>query len=291
MIDPTELQAIVRRALEEDIGQGDVTSMWTLPADLPGRGVFLAKADGILAGVAVVREVFRQVSSEITFTPLKSDGEPIAVGDVLATVEGPMQAILTAERTALNLMQRMSGIATLTHRYVEAVKGTRAVILDTRKTAPGLRLLDKWAVRLGGGQNHRMRLDDMVLIKDNHIAACGSITAAVERVRAHMRAHNVPNLPIEVEVKTWAELEEATALQPDRIMLDNMSPAEMKKAVEWMAARPAGQRVPLEASGGVNLRTVREIAETGVDYISVGALTHSVTALDISLEVINLPQV
>lgn len=187
-----------------------------------------------------------------------------------------MSAILTAERTVLNLMQRMSGIATLTRRYVEAVRGTRAIILDTRKTAPGLRLLDKWAVRLGGGQNHRLRLDDMVLVKDNHIAACGSITLAVERVRAH----HAPGLLIEVEVKNWAELQEAVSLRPDRIMLDNMSVEEMRRAVDWVAGR-----VPLEASGGVNLETVRAIAETGVDFISVGALTHSVTALDISLEV------
>jgi nicotinate-nucleotide pyrophosphorylase (carboxylating) len=195
---------------------------------------------------------------------------------LLATVEGPIAAILTAERTALNLMQRMSGIATATRRYVDAVAGTKAVILDTRKTVPGLRVLDKWAVRLGGGQNHRMRLDDMVLIKDNHIAACGSITSAVKRVRAQ----NVQQLPIEVEVKTWAQLEEALALLPDRIMLDNMTPQETRRAVEWVAGR-----VPLEASGGISLDSVRAVAETGVDFISVGALTHSVTALDISLEV------
>ncbi len=281
MIDSIYLQTTIRRALQEDIGQGDVTSLWTLPPGLTGRGVFLAKANGILAGMEVAHEVFRQVSPDIVFTLEKFDGDPIAAGDTLGTVEGPMQAILTAERTALNLMQRMSGIATLTRRCVDLVAGAGAVILDTRKTVPGLRLLDKWAVRLGGGQNHRMRLDDMVLIKDNHIAAAGGIRAAVERVRAH----NVQNLPIEVEVKTWAELEEAVTLAPDRIMLDNMSPAEMKKAVEWVAARPAGPRVPLEASGGIDLQTVRAVAETGVDYISVGALTHSVTALDISLEI------
>jgi nicotinate-nucleotide pyrophosphorylase (carboxylating) len=173
-------------------------------------------------------------------------------------------------------MQRMSGIATATQRYVSAVQGTGAVILDTRKTVPGLRVLDKWAVRLGGGQNHRMRLDDMVLIKDNHIAAAGSLTAAVEGVRAR----NPHRLPIEVEIKTWAELEEAVALRPERIMLDNMDVAQMRRAVEWVAGR-----VPLEASGGITLEGVRAVAETGVDYISVGALTHSVVALDISLEV------
>ncbi|MBN1639818.1 MAG: carboxylating nicotinate-nucleotide diphosphorylase [Anaerolineae bacterium] len=276
MIDPTTVAAIVARALREDIGQGDVTSLWTLPEGLAGSGAFLCKAQGVLAGLEVAREVFRQTSPEVTMVAHRRDGDPIASGDLLATVRGPMAAILTAERTALNLMQRMSGIATATRRYVDAVAGTRATILDTRKTVPGLRALDKWAVRLGGGSNHRMRLDDMVLIKDNHIAAAGSITAAVTRVRAH----NAQGLPIEVEVKTWAELEEAVALHPDRIMLDNMSPAQMRRAVAWVDGR-----VPLEASGGITLQSVRTVAETGVDYISVGALTHSVVALDISLEV------
>ena len=275
-ITPSQLSTIVRRALDEDIGQGDVTSMWTLPPGLVGRGVFLSKATGILAGMAVAREVFSQVSLEVCLEMLKADGDAIAPGERLATVEGPMAAILTAERTALNFLQRMSGIATAAWRYVEAVRGTRATILDTRRTVPGLRLLDKWAVHLGGGQNHRMRLDDMVLIKDNHIAASDGITAAV----AGVRARNVQGLPIEIEVKTWDELKEAVALRPERIMLDNMTPSEMRRAVEWVAGR-----VPLEASGGITLESVRAVAETGVDYISVGALTHSVMALDISLEV------
>jgi len=275
-INPSLLSTIVRRALDEDIGQGDVTSMWTLPPGLVGRGVFLSKAAGILAGLAVAREVFEQVSLEVRMETFCADGAMITPGDRLATVEGPMAAILTAERTALNFLQRMSGIATATWQYVEAVRGTRATILDTRKTAPGLRSLDKWAVRLGGGQNHRMRLDDMVLIKDNHIAAANGIIAAVRGVRAR----NAQGLPIEVEVKTWAELQEAVALRPERIMLDNMRPDEMRRAVEWVAGR-----VPLEASGGITIESVRAVAETGVDYISVGALTHSVTALDISLEV------
>ncbi|MBU0492556.1 MAG: carboxylating nicotinate-nucleotide diphosphorylase [Chloroflexi bacterium] len=275
-IDANELAAIVRRALAEDVGRGDVTSQWTLPPGLLGSGVFLCKAPGILAGMAVACEVLAQVSADVRLDAVRSDGDPIAPGERFAAVTGPMADILTAERTALNFMQRMSGIATATRRYVNAVAGTRAGILDTRKTAPGLRLLDKWAMRLGGGQNHRLRLDDMVLIKDNHIAAAGGITAAVERVRAQ----NAPGLPIEVEVKTWAELEEAVALRPDRIMLDNMTPDQMRRAVEWVS-----DRVPLEASGGIDLGTVRAVAETGVDYISVGALTHSVTALDISLEV------
>jgi nicotinate-nucleotide pyrophosphorylase (carboxylating) len=268
---------IVRRALEEDVGQGDATSRWTLPPGLVGHGVFLCKASGVLAGLAVAREVFRQVSPEVELDALCHDGEAIEPGDRLATVRGPMEAILTAERTALNFMQRMSGIATATRRYRRAVEGTKAVILDTRKTVPGLRVLDKWAVRLGGGQNHRMRLDDMVLIKDNHIAAADGITAAVQACLAQ----SGPNRPpIEVEVKTWDELEEAVALRPERIMLDNMDVDQMRRAVDWVAGR-----VPLEASGGITLESVRAVAETGVDYISVGALTHSVVALDISLEV------
>jgi nicotinate-nucleotide pyrophosphorylase (carboxylating) len=275
-IDPSQLASIVRQALDEDVGRGDVTSAWTLPPGQVGHGVFVSKATGILAGLAVAREVFSQVSLEVRLRTLKADGDSVSPGDRIATVEGPMAAILTAERTALNFLQRMSGIATATWHYVETVRGTQATILDTRKTAPGLRLLDKWAVRLGGGQNHRMRLDDMVLIKDNHIAASNGITAAVRGVRAH----NAAGLPIEVEVKTWSELQEAVALRPERIMLDNMTLAEMRRAVNWVAGR-----VPLEASGGITLESVRAVAETGVDYISVGALTHSVTALDISLTV------
>jgi len=271
-----QFSEIVRRALEEDVGQGDATSAWTLPPGLIGHGVFLCKASGVLAGFAVAREVFGQVSSEIQLVVQSHDGDAIEPGDQLGTVQGPMAAILTAERTALNFMQRMSGIATATRRYMRAVEGTGATILDTRKTAPGLRVLDKWAVRLGGGQNHRMRLDDMVLIKDNHIAASDGITAAVRGVRAGDPNH----LPIEVEVKTWDELKEAVALRPERIMLDNMDVDQMRRAVEWVAGR-----VPLEASGGITLESVRAVAETGVDYISVGALTHSVVALDISLEV------
>lgn len=271
-----EFADIVQRALEEDVGRGDVTSAWTLPPGLAGRGLFVCKASGMLAGLEVAREVFDQVSPEIRLDALRGDGETIEPGDEIATVQGPMAAILTAERTALNFLQRMSGIATATRGYRRAVEGTGATILDTRKTAPGLRPLDKWAVRLGGGQNHRMRLDDMVLIKDNHIAAAGGITAAVEGVRAG----DPDKLPIEVEVKTWAELEEAVALRPDRIMLDNMDLEQMRRAVAWVAGR-----VLLEASGGITLESVRAVAETGVDYISVGALTHSVLALDISLEV------
>jgi len=273
------VEEAVARALAEDIGQGDITTLWTIPAQARARGYLLSKAEGIVAGLAVARAVFSAFDPELTFRAVARDGDPVHPGQVLGEVWGRARSILTTERTALNFLQRMSGIATLTHRYVEAVRGTKAVILDTRKTAPGLRPLDKWAVRLGGGQNHRMGLYDMVLIKDNHIAAAGGITAAVRRVRDHLRGRR-EEIQIEVEVKSLAELEEALALGLDRIMLDNMTPQEMREA-----ARMADGRVPLEASGGVNLETVREIAETGVDYISVGALTHSVKALDISLEI------
>ncbi len=279
---------IVADALIEDIGPGDVTSTPIIAADTPLHGTFLCKADGVIAGLDVVAEVFRQVGSAerqtgsaerqlgIIFTPLVPDGTTVAPGDVVARVSGHGPGILIAERVALNFLQRMSGIATLTRRYVEAVAGTNAKILDTRKTVPGLRLLDKLAVTLGGGVNHRAGLYDMVLIKDNHIEAAGGITAAVERVRA-----GGCTLPIEVEVESLEQLDEALALGVDRVMLDNMSPDTMRQAVQ----RTAG-RVELEASGGITLESVRAVAETGVDLISVGALTHSVQALDISLEIV-----
>jgi len=275
--DETLIREIVRLTLNEDLGSGDVTTNWTISAGSHLRAEFLVKAGGVLAGMAVARLVFEQMDTSVLFTELSPDGKPVRPGDIVAKVEGPGRAILTAERTALNFMQRMSGIASLTRRYVEAVSGTKAVILDTRKTVPGIRILDKWAVRLGGGQNHRAGLYDMVLIKDNHIAACGGITATVERVQAH----NTQNLSVEVEVKNLDELREALGLRLDRIMLDNMSLADMGEAV-----RLTDGKVPLEASGNVNLDTVAEIAATGVDYISVGQLTHSVKALDISLDII-----
>ncbi len=270
----SQTDRVIQAALEEDIGPGDVTSEATLPPDLMYVGRFASKANGVVAGLEVVRLVLHSVDERIAFKPLFNDGDRVHNGEVIATVNGPARSLLTAERTALNFLQRMSGIATLTAQFVEAVAGTKAIILDTRKTAPGLRLIDKWAVRLGGGQNHRFGLYDMVLVKDNHIAAAGGITRAVNLIRNQSK---LP-LPIEVEVKSMAELEEALALAPDRIMLDNMSTSEMRAAVALVNGR-----VPLEASGNVTLETVRAIAETGVDYISSGALTHSVRALDVSL--------
>jgi nicotinate-nucleotide pyrophosphorylase (carboxylating) len=270
----TQIEAIVRRALEEDMGDGDVTTDCTLSPTAILKGQFRAKEAGIMAGFEVAKLTFALLDERVEFTPRVTDGDPVEIGQVIATLSGPGRALLSGERVALNFLQRMSGIATLTRRFVEAVQGTPAIILDTRKTAPGLRLLDKWAVRLGGGQNHRFGLYDMVLIKDNHIAAVGSISQAVVRVRAGDKRGR----PIEVEVKTLGELQEALELGVDRIMLDNMSPAEMRQAVTLTDGR-----VPLEASGNITLENVATVAATGVNYISVGVLTHSVQALDISL--------
>ena len=271
-----QIDAIIRNALVEDVGSGDVTTLNTVPADAILRGTLLVKADGVVAGLVVFQRVFELVDARVEIDLQVADGESVQRGQIIATIDGPGQAILTGERLALNILQRMSGIATETRRYVDAVTGTQAVILDTRKTAPGLRVLDKLAVRLGGGQNHRFGLYDMAMIKDNHIAAVGSITEAVRRVRAG----DPLGRPIEVEVTDLDQLREALALDVHRILLDNMDNATMAEAV-----RIAAGRTPLEASGGVNLDTVAAIATTGVDYISVGALTHSVTALDISLDV------
>lgn len=273
-ISSDELHSLIERALKEDIGEGDVTTTCIVPATQFFRGEILAKEKGIIAGLEVARQTFAHLDSRVDFRLLVADGEWVENGQPVARLHGPARALLSGERVALNFMQRMSGIATLTHRFVERVKGTRAKILDTRKTVPGLRLLDKWAVRLGGGMNHRYGLYDMVLVKENHIAVAGSIGEAVKRVRQN----DSRSLPIEVEVKTLSELEEAIELKVDRILLDNMPVSELRKAVEMCRGR-----IPLEASGNVRLENVRTIAETGVDFISVGALTHSVKALDISL--------
>lgn len=271
----TSIRSIAERALAEDVGPGDVTSTPIIPASTHLAGTFLVKATGVIAGLGVVGEVFALVDPEIRYTPLVEEGSTVGAGDVVARVEGCGPGILVAERTALNFLQRMSGIATRTRQYVQAVHGTRARVLDTRKTAPGLRALDKLAVRLGGGTNHRTGLYDMVLIKDNHIEAAGGITPAVRRVRDH-----VTDLAIEVEVETLEQLDEALSLGVDRIMLDNMPLDLMREAV-----RRVDGRVELEASGGITLDTVADVAATGVDLISIGELTHSVRALDISLDI------
>ena len=267
---------LIELALAEDVGPGDVTTQATIPEGATGEAVILAKAHGVLAGLPVAAEVFRRVDRGIRFEELAQDGEPVAPGDAVARLSGPLRGILTGERVALNFLSHLSGIATLTAEFVTAVAPYRAVILDTRKTTPGWRSLEKYAVRCGGGRNHRLGLYDMVLIKDNHIAACGSISEAVRRVRAAgVKA------PIEVEAKDLDELAEALSLEVDRILLDNMDLEELREAV-----RLAGGETPLEASGGVTLETVAEVAACGVDFISVGAITHSAPALDLSLEIL-----
>ncbi len=270
---------LVELALMEDIGMGDVTSEAILADEVKGAAEFLCKADGVVAGLEVAAVVFHYCDGEARFEQAKADGSTVRKYELLAKVEGSARGILQAERTALNFLQRMSGIATLTRTYVNAVSGTNAKITDTRKTAPGLRILDKYAVRMGGGVNHRFGLDDMVLIKDNHIVAAGSIAKAVDACRRYLGTRGFDRA-IEVETKNLAEVDEALACTGvSRIMLDNFAVPDMRMAVGKIA-----HRVEVEASGGITLETVRPVAETGVDFISVGALTHSVKALDISLE-------
>ena len=269
------LRDLIEKSLREDVGTGDITTLSTIPEDKTITGRYIAKEDGILCGMHVVKAVFDFIDPTIVLTQIAKDGDKIKKGDVIATVEGNARSILTGERLGLNLMQHMSGIATRTSEAVEKVKGTSAKIADTRKTTPGLRVLEKYAVRTGGGSNHRFNLADGVLIKDNHIEAAGGITPAVEMARK-----TIPHtLKIEVEVETFDQLNEALEAGADIIMLDNMSNEEMKKAVEIV-----GGRAITEASGNMGEKDLRAVAETGVDLISIGALTHSVKALDISLK-------
>ncbi|MCP4543272.1 MAG: quinolinate synthase NadA [Chloroflexi bacterium] len=272
-------QPLIELTIVEDIGPGDATSEAVMSSDLVLYGRIVAKGAGVIAGLPIAEAVFTRIDPALRLTAHVRDGDRVKPGELVAKVSGPGRGILTAERTALNFLQQLSGIATLTRSFVDAVAGTGATILDTRKTRPGYRVLDKYAVRMGGGQNHRMSLYDMMMVKDNHIDAAGSIFAAVERARA-----TYPDLPIEVEVRNMDELGEALALDVDRVMLDNMSLDEMRDAVRMTAGR-----VPLEASGGINLERVAAIAGTGVDYISVGALTHSAPALDLSMKIASRP--
>lgn len=271
------IDKIIQNALSEDVGYGDVTADSCVPADRLARGVFVAKEAGVVCGLHVAARVFALIDPKVRVTPRVAEGQPVDKGAVVAAVEGPARAILTGERTALNLLQRMSGIATRTAQAVKAVKGTAARIVDTRKTAPGLRALDKYAVRMGGGTNHRMGLFDGVLIKDNHIAAAGGIASAVAAARGR-----VPHtLKIEVEAATQDEVAQALCAGADIIMLDNMPGEMMARAVKHIAGRAL-----TEASGNMgdlSEAQLRAIAQTGVDIISVGALTHTVRALDISL--------
>jgi nicotinate-nucleotide pyrophosphorylase (carboxylating) len=276
-LDASAVADVVAAALREDVGTGDVTTLALVDGSLVASGDLLAKASGVIAGLPVAEAVFRSIAPAVGFEVLVADGSRVDAGDApvrVASVSGPAGSLLTAERTALNLLGRLSGIATLTRRYVDAVAGTGAVILDTRKTTPGLRALEKYAVRCGGGSNHRFGLYDAILIKDNHLAAAGGVGPAVRLARAARS-----DLAVEVEADTLDQVREALDAGADRILLDNMSIANLRAAVALVAGR-----VPLEASGGVSLATVRAIAETGVDCISVGALTHSAVALDVSLE-------
>jgi nicotinate-nucleotide pyrophosphorylase (carboxylating) len=270
-----EIDAIIDTALAEDMPEGDITSESVIPAGSVSKAAVLAKERGILAGMVVAERVFQKIDPSVRFYTHFQDGHQIKRGDTLAELEGSSISLLKGERTALNFLQRMSGIATLTRKYVRALEGSQTKVLDTRKTTPGLRILEKYAVRVGGGSNHRQNLSEMVMLKDNHLRFVGSITEAVKRAQDTVR----PGIKIEVETSTLAEVKEAVQSGADMVMLDNMSVKEMKKAVDWVKGK-----VPLEVSGKVGLSKLSLIASLGVDYISVGSLTHSYKSLDISMD-------
>jgi nicotinate-nucleotide pyrophosphorylase (carboxylating) len=293
MLESIALQ-LVRYALSEDIGTGDITSLNTIKSGVHARAAIIARVAGVVAGLDVARLTFREADAALRFRPLRRDGEAVEPGVALAQVVGDAGSIFKAERTALNFLQRLSGVATLTRRFVDAVRGTGAIILDTRKTTPGLRFLEKYAVKAGGGENHRLALWDMYLVKDNHIRAAGGLTAAIDRIQRTRQG----DLLLEVEVESLDQLKEGLRPEVDRILVDNRPPDEVRRAVaevdHWCEAhppdsprmRPGARRWPeVEVSGGITLDNVRAYAETGADYISVGALTHSAPALDLSLEV------
>jgi nicotinate-nucleotide pyrophosphorylase (carboxylating) len=271
------IESAVRAALAEDLGEaGDITSAATIPADAQATATFGSRKAGTLAGLPLAEAAFRATDPAISFVATRRDGDRLAPGDIVARVSGNARAVLAAERVALNYLCHLSGIATATAALVERVKGTRAVILDTRKTTPGLRAFEKYAVVCGGGTNHRIGLYDAILIKDNHVAVAGGVAKAIRAARAH-----APGVKLEIEVGSLAELAEAMAEKPDIVLLDNMSVAEMREAVAIVAGR-----AKLEASGNVTIDTVAAIAATGVDYISSGRITHSAPALDLGLDVV-----
>ncbi|SHK60064.1 carboxylating nicotinate-nucleotide diphosphorylase [Rhodothermus profundi] len=287
-LDESTLDTLIQQWLAEDIGSGDVTTEATVPPERQARGLFLAKAGGIIAGLQVATRIFQQVDPNVRVYWHQADGSPVTAGTIFGTVEGAAQSLLMAERLALNLLQRMSGIATATHRLVERVRPYGTKVLDTRKTAPGLRLLDKWAVRLGGGVNHRLGLYDMILIKDNHIAAAGGIREAIEAAHRY-RAQRPHPIPIEIEAHSLEDVDAILAIGGvDWILLDNFAQRLPDGTLNVAPLREAVQRINgrfyTEASGNISLETAEAIAATGVDAISCGALTHSVQALDLSLE-------
>lgn len=257
--------------LKEDIGEGDKTTEWIVPENHISKAKIISKEDGVIAGHKYAKEIFKALDNGINYREIKKDGELVKRGEIIAEIEGKTRTILSGERVALNILQRLSGIATLTRKYVKAVEGTKAKILDTRKTTPGLREMEKYAVRMGGGENHRFNLSEMVLIKENHIFVAGSIKEAIRRVKGK-------GLKVEVEVKNMDELVEAIEEGVDRILLDNWDTEKIKEAVELVRGK-----VPLEASGNMTIERAKKVAEAGVDYISVGALTHSFKSLDLSL--------
>jgi nicotinate-nucleotide pyrophosphorylase (carboxylating) len=276
---PEALTTFIQTALAEDVGDGDHSALAAIPAEARNRAKLLVKAEGVLAGVALASLIFKQVDAQLTMQVQLEDGARVKHGDVAFTVEGPARSILTAERLVLNCMQRMSGIATYTAHLTAQLAGTKARLLDTRKTTPNFRLCEKWAVLIGGGVNHRYGLFDMIMLKDNHVDYAGGVAAALAATHAYLRRTG-RQLPIVLETRTLAEVQQALdAGGVDRIMLDNMPPAELREAVALVAGR-----VPLEASGGITEQTIAEVAGTGVDYISVGALTHSADILDLSLK-------
>jgi nicotinate-nucleotide pyrophosphorylase (carboxylating) len=271
------IDKLISLAIEEDIYTGDITTNALIPKDSRATAEFTAKTSGIISGIDVVPRIFKHIDSSVNWLPLVKEGSHVSKGNIIAQIEGSYRALLSAERTALNILQRMSGIATMTSIYVKELEGTQTKLLDTRKTAPGMRILDKMAVRAGGAINHRMGLYDMALIKDNHIKVAGSISNAIKQVRAAIPT----GIKIEIEVTSIAEVEEALKAGAEMIMLDNMSNEMMTAAVKLI-----DKRATTEASGNMTLARLKEVAATGVDYISVGALTHSVTALDISMNIV-----
>lgn len=272
------IDALIDLAFAEDIGDGDHTTLSTIPADAMGRQHLLVKEEGILAGVDIARRVFERYDPSLKMTVMIGDGSRVKPGDIAFVVEGPVRSLLVTERTMLNIMQRMSGIATMTARYQERLKGLKAKVLDTRKTTPGMRILEKEAVRIGGGANHRIGLFDMILIKDNHVDFAGGIPNAVSRARAYLKEKG-RDLKIEVEVRNTDEIRQALDARVDRIMLDNFTPERTAEAVALI-----GGAAEIESSGGITLDTLRAYGEAGVDFISVGALTHSVKGLDMSFK-------
>lgn len=274
------VEQLIELAIKEDIGDGDHSSLSTIPATERGRMRLLVKQDGVLAGVEIAERVFNRLDPNINFDCRMNDGANIKVGDVVFYVEGQLISLLQAERIILNIMQRMSGIATQTALYVDQLKGLKTRLLDTRKTTPGMRVLDKMAVKIGGGENHRIGLFDMVMLKDNHIDFAGGITPAINSVREYLKAKGKEGMKIEVEVRSLADIEEVFATGGvDRIMLDNFSPELTREAVELIDSR-----CEIESSGGITFDTLRDYAECGVDFISVGALTHQIKSLDLSLK-------